>query len=222
MLGDERPDRPTALRRAVLGVVVDVDDTLVLTATTGFRKCVETAGRLGLQPPTHEQFAASYGTLSFDDCVRTWHGDVDADTYRAVYDGLADAVPAVPVGGVAALVARCRASGLRVAVLTNGPADKTRRKLAVCGLEADALDGVWDGDSLEHCKPDPRCFDAVVSAWRLPRRSLLYVGDAPVDRDAALHAGLLFVGVRTGPRKEELSGCAMRPSVLEVLGELSG
>lgn len=180
-------------------VLLDVDDTLVHTARTGHVKCVEVARRLGLRPPAAADFAAVYGREPWPACVRTWHPELrDLDGYVALYDALAGDFPDRPCGDAPRLVARCRRLGLRVGVLTNGPARKTARKLRAAGVAPETLDGVWSREDVPHPKPDPRCFGPALEAWRLAPCRVRYVADAPGDWDAARAAGLEFRAVLTG------------------------
>lgn len=177
---------------ALRGVLFDVDDTLVRTAETGFAKCAEVAARLGLAPPSEAAFRDPYGRVPFRECVALWHPGVDVDAYQAAYDGLADAFPPVPIGSFADVVAACRAAGLRVGVLTNGPDAKTERKLPATGVDPASLDGVWHAGNVPWPKPDPRCFAGPLREWGAEPGELLYVGDAATDAAAAAAAGVRF------------------------------
>lgn len=83
-----------------------------------------------------------------------------------------------------------RARGIRVGVLTNGPAETQRRKLDSFGL-AGELDAVAISGELGFAKPDARAFHAAVALLRLAPPEVAMVGDSLVnDVAGALGAGL--------------------------------
>lgn len=83
-----------------------------------------------------------------------------------------------------------RSAGIRTAILTNGPSDGQRRKLAATGL-ADAVDHVAIGEEIGFSKPSPQAFHSVIGRFQVANADTLMVGDSPtLDYDAALNAGL--------------------------------
>ena len=85
---------------------------------------------------------------------------------------------------------RLREQGVRTAILTNGPSDGQRRKLAATGLH-DCVDHVAIGEELGFSKPSARAFHSVVDQMKCDASDALMVGDSPeLDYDAALSAGL--------------------------------
>jgi len=91
---------------------------------------------------------------------------------------------------VHSVLQRLRASGIRTAILTNGPSDGQRRKLLATGL-ADRVDHVAIGEEIGFSKPSPLAFHSVVERFSLANSDALMVGDSPeLDYDAALKAGL--------------------------------
>lgn len=84
-----------------------------------------------------------------------------------------------------------RSAGIRTAILTNGPSDGQRRKLAATGL-ADAVDHVAIGEEIGFSKPSPQAFHSVVGRFSVANADTLMVGDSPaLDYDAAQSAGLM-------------------------------
>ncbi|WP_432548285.1 HAD family hydrolase [Kineococcus sp. SYSU DK004] len=92
-----------------------------------------------------------------------------------------------------------RESGLRTAVLTNGPGDQQNAKIAAIGLTG-RLGPVLTAVELGFAKPDPRAFHAVCESLGLAPAEVLYVGDDhEVDVLGARAAGLRAVHLdRTG------------------------
>ena len=85
---------------------------------------------------------------------------------------------------------RLRRDGLQLAILTNGPADGQRRKLAATGL-GDAVDHVAIGEEAGVSKPHPQAYLRVCEHLGIAPGECLMVGDSlALDYQGALAAGL--------------------------------
>jgi putative hydrolase of the HAD superfamily len=80
-----------------------------------------------------------------------------------------------------------RAQGLRVGLLTNGPSELQRRKLAVTGIEPE-LEGIAISEEIGAAKPDPRAFVLAAAMLDLEPAETAMVGDSPVYDIAGAHA----------------------------------
>lgn len=113
---------------------------------------------------------------------------------------------------VPAALARLRAAGIGVHVLSNSDGAYQRAKLAAVGLGGLAADGFYSGE-LGVAKPDPRIF--TLAAARLGRApgELAYVGDRwDVDVLGSARAGLRPIWLdRAGPRT--VTGTGSGPGV---------
>lgn len=99
-----------------------------------------------------------------------------------------DAVPG-PVEGADAMVDDLVAAGVRVLGLTNWSAETFHVSLEtapVVGRLEDVLVSGREGVA----KPDPRIFALAVERFRLDPSRTLFTDDAPVNVEAAAHAGL--------------------------------
>ena len=69
-------------------------------------------------------------------------------------------------------------------------------------------------------KPDPRAFDpALMSLGVIQRHEILYVGDALSDAQAAVQAGIQFIGVGRDPQRQAAfrdAGFQWQPSLSEI------
>ncbi|MDI6104856.1 HAD family hydrolase [Actinoplanes sp. NEAU-A12] len=103
------------------------------------------------------------------------------ERYESGWAAFDDAVPALR---------HARATGLTVAVLTNGDEAQQRRKLDRTGLAAE-IDVLVASSALPAGKPDPRAFRAAVDLLGVDASEALMVGDS-LDKDirGALAAGL--------------------------------
>lgn len=147
---------------------------------------------------------------------RTWTGALAAVGVHddALAQAMADAYveaqrrghPTVEGAGevVRSLRGRCR-----LALLTNGPSDIQRRKLASTGLE-DCFDAVVVSGELGIGKPDPRAFLHAADAVGLPPSEVVMVGDS-WERDVAgaVGAGMSAVWLSAGRPAPHAAGVAV-------------
>jgi putative hydrolase of the HAD superfamily len=98
--------------------------------------------------------------------------------------------------GYPEVVQRLAGAGLRLGVITNGPAESQRAKIGVLGLSSWVEVALVSGE-LGFAKPDPRIFAAAAGALQLPPARCLFVGDHP-DKDVqgSLDAGMQAVWIR--------------------------
>ncbi|MCT4370689.1 HAD family hydrolase [Yangia mangrovi] len=127
---------------------------------------------------------------------------------------LAEAVPLAP------LLDSLRAAGLRLGVMTNDNEAVARAHLAQVGV-GDRFDFVAGFDSGHGAKPSPAPLLAFAAALGLPPEQVVMVGDSTHDLQAGRAAGMMTVGVLTGPAgAEELRHLA--DAILPDIGHLPG
>jgi putative hydrolase of the HAD superfamily len=92
-----------------------------------------------------------------------------------------------------------RSNGVKLVVVTNGASDTQREKLDVLGL-TDRVDAIMISGELGVAKPDPRIFEAALSAAGVPADRAVHIGDSlRADVGGALAAGVTAVWLnRTG------------------------
>jgi putative hydrolase of the HAD superfamily len=91
----------------------------------------------------------------------------------------------------------------RLAVVTNGPSDLQRRKLAVSGLEG-RLPDVFISGEVGYGKPDPRIIEHALSKLGIAPDETLMVGDrVNTDVAGARAAGVRSVWLNRNARKNE-------------------
>lgn len=111
---------------------------------------------------------------------------------------------------------RARSLGLRVGLLTNGPSELQRRKLAVTGLEGE-LDAIAISEEIGAAKPDLQAFEAAGRLLACELCDLAMVGDSPAyDIEGALAAGLAAAVLVTGERELASEGAFVVTTLAEV------
>lgn len=130
----------------------------------------------------------------------------------------AEAAPLVPAAPLAPLLETLRGAGLRLGVMTNDSESVAEAHLARAGVRA-AFDFVAGADSGHGAKPDPGPLLAFARSLALTPGAVAMVGDSTHDLLAARAAGMVPLGVLTGPAgAEELSPLAR--TVLPDIGHL--
>jgi len=89
-----------------------------------------------------------------------------------------------------------RASGRKLAVVTNGPVEWQSRKLRTLGL-TECFDEIVISDAVGVAKPDPRIFALALDRLGVEAGEAMFVGDHPeIDVAGARAAGLVAVWKR--------------------------
>jgi putative hydrolase of the HAD superfamily len=96
-----------------------------------------------------------------------------------------------PREGFTSFIDAITLAGLQLGVITNGPADKQRRKLEVLGLSA-RLGVALISDAIGLAKPDPRIFQRAAKALGVAASECVFIGDNP-EKDVL---GAAAVGMR--------------------------
>lgn len=130
---------------------------------------------------------------------------------------LAAQAPVVPVVPLVPLMARLRARGLRLGVMTNDSEAPARAHLVAAGA-AGIFDPVLGADSGFGAKPSPDPLLACAARWALPASRIAMIGDSRHDLTAGRAAGMRTVAVLTGLA----SAADLLPLADVVLPDISG
>lgn len=108
--------------------------------------------------------------------------------------------------GARALVAACRAAGLRTAVASAADLVKVDASLDAVGFvpRSDYFDAVVTADAFERLKPAPDAFLAAAAAVGTDPRNCVVIEDAPAGVAAARAAGMRVLGVCTTLSREQM------------------
>lgn len=188
-------------------LVLDVDDTLVATRATGFRKLEIAANTLNLESPDWTVYLEHYGRTDFLTCLGQLFPGGNVQTIEQIYDQLQSRVPYSVFKSIPDVLEKIRL-GTKVGILTNGNASKTSRKLISLGLADFPFDVVISLGNGNLKKPQPGCFDECIELLDCDAERIVYVGDSLIDLIAARNAGLHFWAVLTGTgSRSEFQDC---------------
>lgn len=102
---------------------------------------------------------------------------------------------AKPFPGVTSLLTHLQAAGVGLGIISNGPADFQKAKLATLGLKPYFPDaGLFFSAACGLAKPDPAIFALALRRHHLSPQDAIFVGDSPrTDLPGAVQAGLRVV-----------------------------
>lgn len=108
--------------------------------------------------------------------------------------------------GAHTVLAFCRARGLPLALITNGPADMQRAAIRAVGVESFFERVLISGDpEVAVRKPHPRIFELACGALETPPSQTLMIGNNPqADLQGARTAGLQVLGVGAAGEAESV------------------
>jgi phosphoglycolate phosphatase len=182
--------------------VFDFDLTLA-DSTAGAVECVNHALlRMGLPPADRAAIRSTVG-LSLPRIFATLVGTSDPAKVgefshwfvERADDVMADLTVMFPqVPGTLALLRR---SGIRAAIVS------TKFRYRIEGILAreklvDAFDVIVGGEDVTQHKPDPEGLKRALAGLNVGAADSVYVGDHPVDAEAAHRAGVRFIAVLSG------------------------
>lgn len=155
----------------------------------------------GVQVPSHVEAALDpLEVLSF---TATHHPDL-AEAVEAAMSAaeLHAAATAVPNPGLAGLLAACRRTGRRLAVVSNNSEQAVLAYLKRHAIN-DAVDAVVarTSDTINLLKPHPHLVATAAQALRIDPAACLLVGDSENDLHAGRAAGVITVGYANKPHK---------------------
>ncbi len=125
--------------------------------------------------------------------------------------------------GARDLLEHMRALGLKLVVATSAPGDELG-KLLKAGKIEDLIEREATASDANASKPDPDIIEAAIEKSKLPRESLVMVGDTPYDIEAAKRAGVPLIALRCGGWSDhELKGAvAIYDDPAHLLAEYDG
>jgi phosphoglycolate phosphatase len=183
-------------------IICDFDFTLA-DSSLGVVACVnEALAGLGLPPASAERIHATIG-LSLPHTLQALTGIVDpalATEFTRHFVAHADQVMhglTLLYPWVAETVQALRAAGQRLGIVSSKYRYRIERILAEGGL-ASQFQVIIGGEDVTQHKPDPAGLLLALQRLHLPAIDVLYVGDHPVDAEAASRVGVPFMAVLTG------------------------
>ena len=180
-------------------VIIDIDDTFILTHDYVFRLENEIAISLGLNPISKEEHLKNWGK-PLDIAVPERYPGIDLEAHKKVrpdilrkmiQTGEADQIDAANMSTLDELLERNK----RLAILTSRTTEEAEHLLHPDHPINKKVERFYHKDNTTYHKPNPRVFDQAFKDFKIPPGRSVYVGDQPSDAQAALGAGMHFIAV---------------------------
>ncbi len=137
---------------------------------------------------------------------------------RLTQEELRAASSAMPTPYADPLIRTWSAVGSRLAIATNNSPRVVRKYLESRGLVGCFAPHIYGRtEELSHLKPDPHCLNRALNAMGAAPADALMIGDTPSDHEAAVRAGVPFLGYANNPRKAKILREAGAGTVVESL-----
>lgn len=186
----------------IRAALFDFDLTLA-DSTRGVADCVEYGlRRMGHPCPDRAAISKTIG-LSLGRTFEALTGIADAeraDEFSTLFVERANEVMApltTVYSSVPPAIRELRAEGIKTAIVSTKFRYRIEAILAREGL-SNLFDLIVGGEDVDRHKPHPDGLLRALSTLRLAPSDVVYVGDHPVDAQAAQHAGIRFYAVLTG------------------------
>jgi HAD superfamily hydrolase (TIGR01549 family) len=186
--------------REIQAVLFDLDDTLLKTARIKWAHHRAVAAQYGIAL-TDESLARYWG-MPFDQMIGHLYNHADTvDNMRAANRALESQFPKEIHDDTIEVVGRLALHGIVAGIVTSTNTAFAEADLRRLHVSEDAFLFVQGAEATAYHKPDGRVFDpalARLSELGIRGSEILYVGDAAMDHEAAVNAGIQFLGVATG------------------------
>jgi phosphoglycolate phosphatase len=207
-------------------VIFDFDLTLA-DSTAPIVECANHAlVAMGLQAGDAEQVRRTIG-LPLPEVFRALTGRSDATLEGEFSRRFVARADEVMVAGtqvypeVPSALTALRLHGVRLAIVSTKFRYRIEQILTKSGL-ANCIDVIVGGEDVRQHKPHPEGLLCAMAQLGVHASRTLYVGDHPVDAEAARAAGAGFVAVRTGVSPPKVWETFPAIAVLDSLGGLIG
>ena len=193
--------------RAVRGVILDVDGTLVDSNDAHARAWVRALKEGGFDVPFErvrpligmggDKLLPEVTGLADDHPRGKAIGERRGQLFKQEYLPALRAFPRTRE-----LLLRMREEGLKLAVASSAQPDELEPLLELAGA-TELLEGASSADDAESSKPDPDVIHAALSRLRMPAGDAIMIGDTPYDVEAARRAGARAIAFRSGGWKDD-------------------
>lgn len=191
----------------IKAVILDFDDTLVLTEEICFNLENEILNEMGMPKMDRKIHLKTWGH-QLSDVISERSEGVDVEEFFRIYpkvlkrytsSGLLDAVPEENFE----MLRQLEKEGRHLAILTNRNYEELKHILTKEHLLNGLVKYFYHRDNSIYHKPDPRAFDDIIIKNKLKPEECVYVGDSPNDAKAALGAKINFIAsLESGLRKK--------------------
>jgi len=209
------------VRRGFSGYIFDLDGTLVDSFGAIAASVNEVRAHHGVAPLSVDEVRAKVGhglEYLLDKTVPGLDLREDPELYREHHARTFLAGTRLLPGAATALAALAQ-RGAKLALASNKPRLFSERILAHFAVR-ELFDLILGPESVPCRKPAPDMLEMAIARWKLPRESVLYVGDMSIDVETARGAGLKVCILDSGTQSRDVLEAARPDYIIERLDDL--
>ena len=186
----------------MLGVIFDWDGVLLDSLGAAFNVYNKIFARVGTKMLTRDEYLELQSPNWYEFYVKVglpvslWK-EVDIEWLRLYEEESPDLHP-----DALRCLSVLKGSRLKLALVSNGSRSRVEKELVRFGLDQ-FFEVVLFGEKKEELKPSPVMIQRALGAMGVEPRDVVYVGDSPVDIQAAKNAGVPSVAIVRGPIQAE-------------------
>lgn len=188
--------------KPILGVILDIDGTLVDSNDAHARAWVEALAEHGIDVEYEkarrligmggDKLLPELTGLEEDSARGEKIGESRSKIFKTKY------LPHLkPFPRVKELLARMTEDGIRLVVASSAKEDELKELLKIAGADEFIEDKTSSSDA-ENSKPDPDIVEAALGDLGLKPDEVVMIGDTPYDVEAAARAGIKTLAFRSG------------------------
>jgi HAD superfamily hydrolase (TIGR01509 family) len=203
---------------AIRAVLFDYDGTLIDSVDCVWQEYQRTARVLKLPKRRFEDYTRQLGKTWEEALKNIWPG-VNTKEFTKVYRLEKEQVTLLE--GVMETLGRLKGR-YKLGILTSRGRKTLYQHLKSTGIPAGLFGAILYRESLKKHKPDPKALYQACREMKVAPEEIVYVGDAVVDAQCAIAAGIRFIGVLTGGAKKQdfLKAGVPKDCIIKTLKEL--
>jgi HAD hydrolase, family IA, variant 1 len=182
-------------------IIFDLDDTIVNTYNTEFKKAKRAAYNAYRIRITRKQFNSFYGIPNFNLQMSKMLNRNNIDDFLQYFDYLSKIIKYKQIVSIRK-IEKLKKQGIIIGIITNSKESKTNKKIS--DKLKSKLDFIFSVEDLEKAKPDPNILRRVMRNYKIKPKECVCVGDSKTDYYFALNGNVKFYKVNTGLNKEKL------------------
>ena len=185
------------MNKKIKMILFDVDDTLIYTIDTAYKKTNIAGNRIFNIDLKKEDFLNLYGKYSFEECIKHWYNIKDVNKFIDVYSSVK--LEYEYIGNIKKILENIRKNNILVGIVTNSTKEKTERKLK-------KYINLFDFIYTDAEKPSEKAILDILHKYsNIKNEEVILIGDSENDYLVSKNANINFCGVNTGNKKWDSS-----------------
>lgn len=191
-------------------VIFDVDDTLIYTIDTAYRKTNIVGKKVFNMNLKKSDFINLYGKYNFEECIRNWYKTKDITIFVKEYNNIK--MEYEYIGDIKKILNELKKRKIIVGIVTNSTTEKTKRKLK-------KYINLFDFIYCNAEKPNTKAINDIMEQYNVKCNEIILIGDSENDYQASKDSKINFYGVNTGKKNWKTTDVPFIESVEDLIKE---